>query len=665
MRLSHLRSAVLLGVLTALALVLPIASASALVPYSEITTPSGTTFPFVDSTIESGGTITIAGNADLTEVEIRCYYGPGISEYGEVTPYKEPIAVSGGTFSTIVEANKLYKGRCVLRAVPVEYKEAGEPSSFSGPTIVPSSFSLSHNTEFYAVSSTLAGSIELAPAGEYSLESNLYSAITKNLRTGFWGEADLGAFAENEGKTSRVVVDGQNAYLPTGPKEIESTLSGEAKTTVEVKGGLPTTVTKSFNPSTHQLTVHEEDPLAKCAGSNEFPPTYAGKGCESVVGVGVTLDRTWETSEEDHVVTLVESWHSTDGATHTVSVRSLNELLNAEKENAAFEFPGATSFTVTHTGEAKTVPAGPGAIYYKSSTTTPEEGDDINPILAIVYDTAPSGAIQIQRGSNEPHENQFDFPYQLTIPAGGSRTLRTTYVQGFGVAEVQKRAAEAQARYAPSVAITSPATGTTSTTASVTVSGTASDTGALTGLTVNGQAVTVASNGTWTTSVPLSPGANTITAKATDEAGLTSSAATAVTYTPPPPPPHASEVGTVSGAGGKVTLALTCTGPAGSFCHVQISLTSIEKLRHGKVIAVAAKAKTRSKKITVGGLSLTIAAGSKVKVTISLNATGRRLLAHFHRLPAHLSTTLTGASPAVVIAQNLTITPPRKKKHKR
>ncbi len=659
MRLSHPRSLLVTGALVVIALVLPISSASALVPYSEITTPSGTTYPFIDTTVESGGTITIAGNTDLTEVEIRCYYGPGKSEYLGVTG---PISVSGGTFSTTVPVNNLPKERCVLRAVPKEYEEAGEPSNFAGPTVVASTFTLLHNTEFFAASSTLAGTIELAPAGEYSLESTLYSATTHNLRTALWGEADLGAFAENEAKASRIVVDGQNAYTPTGPKEIETKLGEEAKTTVEVKGGLKTTVTKSFNETTHQITVHEEDPLVKCAGSNEFPPTYAGKGCESVVGIGVTLDRTWETSEEDHVAQLVESWHSTDGAAHTVSARYLEELKNAEKETAAFEFPGASSFTVTHTGEAKTVPVGPGAFYYKTSTTTPEEGDDVNPILAIVYDTAPSEAIQVQKGSSEPHESQLNMPYQLTIPAGGSRTLRSTYVQGFGVTEVQKRAATAIAGYAPSVAITSPATGTTTTTASVTVSGTASDTGTLTGLTVNGQAVTVAANGTWTTSVALNAGANTITATATDEAGLKSSSSITVTYTPPPPPPTASQIGTVSAANGKVTLSLACKGPVGSVCHVQILLSSVEKIRHGRVVAVSAK--TKSKKVTVGGLSLAIAAGSKVKVTISLNATGRRLLAHFHRLPVHLSATLTGASPSVVIAQNVTIKQAHKKKHR-
>jgi len=661
MRLSRLKSAVTLGALTMIVLALSTASASAIVLQSEITTPSGTTYPFVDSTIESGGTITISGNTNMTEVEIRCYFGPGKEEYREVSGFKEPVKVSGGAFSTTVPAPRLVRERCVLRAVPVEYEEAGEPSEFKGPTIVASSFELNHTTGFFAASSTLAGTFELASAGEYSLESSLYSAAAHNLSIAFWGEADLGSFAENKGTGSRIVVDGQNAYPPTGPAEIEFKLSSEAKKAVEVKGGLNTTVTKSFNESTHQITVHEEDPLVKCAGSNEFPPTYAGKGCESVVGIGVTLDRTWETSAEDHVAMLVESWHSTDGAAHTVSALALNELLSAEKESGAFEFPGASSFSITHSGETKTVPAGPGAIYYKSSAATPEEGDDINPFMAIVYDTPPSEAIQIQRGSSEPKGNQFNFPYQVKIPAGGSRTLRTAYAQGFGLAEVQKRAAEAQAAFAPSVAIASPASGTTVATASVTVSGTASDTGALTGLTVNGQAVTVAANGTWTTSVPLAGGANKITATATDEAGLTSSSSITVNYTPPP---TASQVGTVSGANGKVTLSLTCKGPAGSVCHVKIVLSSVEKLRHGKVIAVSAKTKTRTKKVTVASRSVTIAAGAKVKITINLNATGRKLLAHFHRLPVHLSATLLGSSPGVVIAQNLTIRPAHKKKHK-
>jgi hypothetical protein len=81
----------------------------------------------------------------------------------------------------------------------------------------------------------------------------------------------------------------------------------------------------------------------------------------------------------------------------------------------------------------------------------------------------------------------------------------------------------------PSIAISSPATGTTTFLASVTVQGTASD--ALSGLastTVNGSAVAVMS-GAFSDSVSLACGANTITAAAVDNAGNTESTDVTVT----------------------------------------------------------------------------------------------------------------------------------------
>ena len=77
----------------------------------------------------------------------------------------------------------------------------------------------------------------------------------------------------------------------------------------------------------------------------------------------------------------------------------------------------------------------------------------------------------------------------------------------------------------PSVAITSPANGTTTIASSITVSGTQSDTpSGISGVTVNGGAATLGTGpdaGTFSKSVALTCGSNTITAVATDLAGRT------------------------------------------------------------------------------------------------------------------------------------------------
>lgn len=73
---------------------------------------------------------------------------------------------------------------------------------------------------------------------------------------------------------------------------------------------------------------------------------------------------------------------------------------------------------------------------------------------------------------------------------------------------------------APELNITSPAEGSITNVATCTVSGTTNDaTSSPASLTVNGKAVTIKSDGSFTTTVTLSEGSNTITIVATDEAG--------------------------------------------------------------------------------------------------------------------------------------------------
>jgi hypothetical protein len=237
-------------------------------------------------------------------------------------------------------------------------------------------------------------------------------------------------------------------------------------------------------------------------------------------------------------------------------------------------------------------------------------------------------------------------------------------VQAFGLPEVRSLATAALASYNPTVAIASPSNGSTVTTPSVTVTGTASDSGALASLTVNGATVAVSSSGTWSTSVALKAGANTITATATDQAGLTSTATATVTYVAPSPKPPAaiaSQVGGASGAKGQATLTLACHGTAGTSCKIHVSLTTVERLRHGHLVAVLA-VKTHAKQVTVAGITLVIPAGRQIKVALKLNATGRRLLARFGKLPAHLTAVLEGeGGHHTIVAQNLTIRPKRRK----
>jgi hypothetical protein len=647
------RRALIVAALTLAPLAVP-GSAAALV--SQITTPSNLTYTFA----EPSSKITIEGTASVVEVDVRCYYGAGELSY-RIAANKVPV--TAGKFSVEALTSSFGRDLCQLRAVPTGAKLALPPETkqeYEGPILVPSQF-LPTNTNYIATADTLVGNFEFESAGFYSLESELYSPTAHASFASFFGEVSLPDIPEYPAiPRSQLQVDGVNAYAPAAAARLQSYLKLKAP----IPGTPSIAVTKSFNESTHLITVNEEDPIVSCSPSSAVYPPTSGS-CTSLVPSGVTLDRTWQTTNEDHVAWMTEAWRSNDGHAHAVNARYYNEMTSEEPQHGVYELPGSSSFSETHKGETKALPAGAGAILYKTNPTVPEAGDGVHPQAAIVYDKAPSEPLAFVRGSVEESPSVFELPYQITVPAGGSSpTLRMAFVQGFALTEVKALAETALASYYPTVAIGSPTNGTIVTTPAATITGTASDAVALSSLTVNGKAVSVGAGGAWSTSVSLSPGANTITATATNQSGLSKSASETVTYTPPPPPATASQVGTVSGARGQVTFTLACHGAAGTICTIHAALTTVEKLRHGHLVGIVA-ARTRSRTVTVASRTLLIPAGLQVKVTIKLNALGRRLLARFHRLPAHLAVLLAGVpASTVVITQNITVRPAPKKRHR-
>jgi glucodextranase-like protein len=131
--------------------------------------------------------------------------------------------------------------------------------------------------------------------------------------------------------------------------------------------------------------------------------------------------------------------------------------------------------------------------------------------------------------------------------------------------------AEPQPLPAPALTIAAPAEGAVVSSASLTASGTTSDPFGIRSLTVNGQPVAVASDGSWSLPLTLTPGANTITAVATNNGGASTTVQRTVTYTQPPapPPPTAvppsnaftiASVAVKANGGGTLTLTLPGRG---------------------------------------------------------------------------------------------------------
>ena len=126
----------------------------------------------------------------------------------------------------------------------------------------------------------------------------------------YWGEGSQRArnwARYDQGGDKLVFEEGVDGYVPYAAiKEIEQKLEGEAGKKVELPGKPALTVTKEFNEATHQITIHEEDPVVKCSPGTEYPPEFKTGGCTSFVSTGVTLVRTWQTSNEDHVAWLTD-----------------------------------------------------------------------------------------------------------------------------------------------------------------------------------------------------------------------------------------------------------------------------------------------------------------------------------------------------------------------
>jgi hypothetical protein len=93
-------------------------------------------------------------------------------------------------------------------------------------------------------------------------------------------------------------------------------------------------------------------------------------------------------------------------------------------------------------------------------------------------------------------------------------------------------------------------------------------------------------------------------------------------------------VGKISASGTKLSVKLSC-GKSSKCSGVKIAGTVTEHLKRGKVKAVTARAHAKAKTtkvVAVASATETLAAGASKTVSIKLNATGRKLLARFHKL---------------------------------
>jgi hypothetical protein len=118
------------------------------------------------------------------------------------------------------------------------------------------------------------------------------------------------------------------------------------------------------------------------------------------------------------------------------------------------------------------------------------------------------------------------------------------------------------------------------------------------------------------------------------------------------PQPGSPSIRTVKIKGPKLTITVTCGGASIQKCIGALALTTLQHLTGRKLIAIsAARKRSRPKRttrtVTLAGASYSITGGGSETLTLTLNSRGKQLLAEYHKLPAKLTLTPTGARIAV------------------
>jgi hypothetical protein len=329
-------------------------------------------------------------------------------------------------------------------------------------------------------------------------------------------------FADNPSASnharSGIEVDGQQAYGPYSADVLTSSASGIPSITLSI----------TQNSSNGNLTIVETEPIVTC-----------NSPCTAFSPSGVQVQRTITQTDDGHIVYIDDAYSSTDGFSHTINLLLENEQdFMAEgatpvPADVSYEFPGESTFTPHASGDTVSVPATAPASILVENNVQPD-GSTSGGRGAITYGQPVSNPFAF--GTGPYGASTFDAANAFTVPASGSVPIRYAYSTEYTSAAAQQDAYAAEDKFqAAMIAISSPADGATVSSSPVTVTGTASAGSGVKSVTVNGVAATV-SGGSFSATVPLSKGANTLTAVVTSNGGASASASETVTYATPAGP---------------------------------------------------------------------------------------------------------------------------------
>ncbi len=522
-----------------------------------ITAPSSSPY-LIDNQVTGAEQISLAGTTlglANSNVDIKCYSGSGSQTLatGVHVASDGTYQLSDATFRGISRQT------CVLRAVPAgdttDYAP-GSSAPYSGPVLdlgqarqtTVASGPNAGKLEYYDLyDSQPAGAFEYASLGGCSIsESYDYDPVTYGSIGQFDSEsldfcnawfswANGGIKAGQAPPTrSELQVDGVDAYVAGNAFGINGLSTAN-------NSGFPSlTYSYSIDPATGDLSLTETDQVVRCSPGGVFPPSSAS--CSSFVPTGVQVAMHIDQDQSGRVVKVLQWFQSTDGAAHTVDALEDNDFYHPNQDGELdFPWTGSGMQPYTIPGQALPGPsaAGPGSFFVKGSASVPD-GSEASPQGQVTFSNPPSSETIVATTNNAVQSSPtaaiswVDLHYTLTIPAGGSVPLGFAYSNGYSAAQAASDAGSAQAGFRPTVSISSPQSGIDTAHPTVSVSGTATDATLLTGVTVNGHAVSVAANRTWSAVVGLTPGLNTITAVASNLFGNKAQAQTTVVYVPAP-----------------------------------------------------------------------------------------------------------------------------------
>lgn len=472
-----------------------------------------------------GTTLAVTGTAQGTgDVDIVCYYGNPSQDAVLIAG----LAVTDGSFSTLTGASapllKSIAGHaCRLRAIPTGRESTGDMTQFAGPQVAVSEVALPSAAvgglgyDFSVIASTFAGTAAWDSAGSCGPYAAPFDSSfgQGNFAIDCMGSL-LGANLPVGATRSEVQVDGKNAY---DAASMHALFGGSAFPQLSAS--------VDQDPTDGLVTSQATEGWDVCAQAVVY-----GIACTSFTSAGVQLERSIATSDGGLVVTMTDTWSSTDGNAHSLDLLYDDYVgLKASNTLRGYEFPGQSSFTAYQAGDSLPGPsAGPGSILVRTNLAV-SDGDPSEAAGSITFSRPPDGFSFVSNSEFEEHQT-------LEVPAGGSVSLSYVYSTAYTVAQVQTVALAGQDNFeAPVIAIDSPASGTTVSSPTVSLSGTAVAGSGITSVSVGGQNVPVNQGGGWTADVPLDPGSNTITALATDAAGATVQTQLTVYYSPPAPTP--------------------------------------------------------------------------------------------------------------------------------